>query len=54
MTEGFHPHARLSFTPALPTGMESDSEQVEALFRAPLPAAEVVARLQPLLPKGHQ
>ncbi|MFO7653515.1 MAG: TIGR03960 family B12-binding radical SAM protein [Candidatus Krumholzibacteriia bacterium] len=53
-TEGFHPHAKLSYTPALPMGMESDGEQVELMLRAPLPADEVVAALAPLLPEGME
>jgi len=51
-TEGYHPHAKLSFTPALPQGQESDGEQVELQLREPVPANAVTAALAPLLPEG--
>ncbi|MCP4546509.1 MAG: TIGR03960 family B12-binding radical SAM protein [bacterium] len=53
-SQGFHPHPRLSFSPALPMGMESDGEQVEIILYSDLPPAEVSERLQPTLPEGLQ
>jgi len=51
-SQGYHPHPRLSFTPALPMGMPSLGEQVEIMLKSELPPAEVMARLGGVLPEG--
>ena len=51
-SQGFHPHPLLTFSPALPMGMPSLGEQVELRLKSELPPAEVLARLQPVLPEG--
>ncbi|MDY0185552.1 MAG: TIGR03936 family radical SAM-associated protein, partial [Desulfuromonadaceae bacterium] len=51
---GFHPHPRISFPDALPTGVESLTEIIDIeLFRQPDPAA-FVARLNAELPKDFK
>jgi radical SAM-linked protein len=49
---GYHPHPRLSFTPALPMGMESEGEQVEMHLRVDLPPEAILERLGAVLPEG--
>ncbi len=51
-SRGFHPHPRLSFTPALPMGMESDGEQMEAMLYADMPSEDILGALRPVLPDG--
>lgn len=52
LTEGFHPHPRMSFSPALPVGVESECELVDVELRERVGADEVKERLEPLLPDG--
>jgi len=49
---GFNPAPKLSLSPALPVGAESDCEYLEAEFSLPVPAAELRAKLPPHLPAG--
>ena len=51
-SRGYHPHPRLSFAPALPTGAWSVGEQMEAVLREDLGPAELAARLADFLPPG--
>jgi len=51
-SKGYHPHPRLSFSPALPMGMESDGEQLEAKLRVDLTSEAILDRLAPVLPDG--
>ena len=51
-SQGYHPHPRLSFTPALPMGMPSLGEQVEIMLRSDLPPAEVMEQLDEVMPEG--
>jgi len=51
-SQGFNPSPRLSLSPALAVGAESDCEYLEAEFSLPVPAAEVPAKLAPHLPAG--
>ena len=49
---GFHPHVKISFTEALPLGMESEVEELYLSFSEAIPADQLGARLQPHLPQG--
>ncbi|MBN2172186.1 MAG: TIGR03960 family B12-binding radical SAM protein [Candidatus Krumholzibacteriota bacterium] len=51
-SRGYHPHPRLSFSPALPTGAWSVGEQMEVVLREDLPPADLLARLAGALPPG--
>lgn len=51
-SEGFTPHARVSFPDALPVGVASTGEYAELTFAAPLRAAADLARLSDTLPEG--
>ncbi len=51
-TSGFSPRPKLSFGLALPTGCESLAEYLDVELVAPMPAAEVSARLEGQFPKG--
>jgi len=51
-SKGYHPHPRISFSPALPMGMESEGEQMELMLQADLPAEEILERLSPVVPEG--
>ncbi len=51
-SRGFHPQPRLSFSPALPVGTESDAEFVEAEFSLPVPLENVLGFVPPHLPAG--
>jgi radical SAM family uncharacterized protein/radical SAM-linked protein len=51
-SKGFHPHPRLSFSPALPMGMESDGEQMEAMLFTDEPAESILSNLAPVMPEG--
>ncbi len=51
-SRGFHPQPRLSFSPALPVGTESDAEFVEAEFSLPVPLENVLKTVPPHLPAG--
>lgn len=51
-TGGFHPLPRVQFALALPLGAEADGEWMDVEFTAPLPADQVLQRLQAQLPEG--
>jgi radical SAM family uncharacterized protein/radical SAM-linked protein len=51
-SQGFHPHALLSFSPALPMGMAGLAEQMQLRLRADLAPADLLAQLAPALPEG--
>lgn len=46
VTEGFNPHMKSSFGPALPVGCAGDAELLDVRLRAYVPADEALARLQ--------
>ena len=46
MSQGYHPHPRLSILSALPLGLEADDEALEVQLQPPLPPAEALARLR--------
>ncbi|TYO99108.1 radical SAM-linked protein/radical SAM family uncharacterized protein [Geothermobacter ehrlichii] len=49
---GFHPHPKIAFPDALPTGIASDAEIIDLELAHPLPADEVRSRLNAELPPG--
>ncbi|NLF40971.1 DUF2344 domain-containing protein [bacterium] len=49
-SQGFHPHALLSFGPPRPVGMAGDAEQLDVRLRAAMPAADVRDALACQLP----
>jgi radical SAM-linked protein len=51
-SQGFNPSPKLSLSPALAVGAESDVEFLEAEFTLPVPAADVPVKLAPHLPAG--
>ncbi|MBI5575119.1 MAG: DUF2344 domain-containing protein [Deltaproteobacteria bacterium] len=51
-SQGFNPAPRLSFSPALPVGTESEAEFLEAEFHLPVTAPEIERKLPPFLPEG--
>ena len=51
-SQGFNPSPKLSLSPALAVGAESDVEFLEAEFTLPVPAADVPEKLAPHLPAG--
>lgn len=51
-SEGFTPHARVSFPDALPVGVESTGEYAELTFAAPIRPDRDLARLSSALPQG--
>ncbi|HEY5995809.1 MAG TPA: TIGR03936 family radical SAM-associated protein, partial [Candidatus Deferrimicrobiaceae bacterium] len=51
-SRGFHPQPRLSFSPALPVGTESDAEFVEAEFSLPVTVESLLSAIPPQLPSG--
>jgi len=51
-SQGFNPSPKLSLSPALAVGAESDVEFLEAEFTLPVPAADVPMKLAPHLPAG--
>ena len=51
-SEGFHPHPKLSFGPALPVGTEGLAEYMDLEIAAPMSPAEVERRLNGALPEG--
>lgn len=53
-SEGFHPHMKLAFTPALPVGVTSEAECMDFELTADLPPVEVLKRLTRELPAGAQ
>ncbi len=53
-SEGFNPRVRLSFSPALPTGVEAGRAWFELLLEEPLASSEVRTRLAGSLPAGFE
>lgn len=53
-SQGFNPHPRLSFWHALPVGVEAQEDIVEVWLREPVPPAEVLARLNEVMPAGME
>ena len=51
-SHGFNPSPKLSLSPALAVGAESEVEFLEAEFSLPVPAADVPVKLAPHLPPG--
>jgi len=51
-SEGFHPHPKISFPDALPTGVESDAEIIDLELFEPCSAQEVTVRLNAQFPEG--
>jgi radical SAM-linked protein len=51
-SEGFTPHAKVSFPDALPVGNESTGEYAELTFAAPIDPEVDLARLSRTLPEG--
>lgn len=51
-SEGFTPHPKLTFSPALSVGVTSSGEYMDAEFYEDIPAQEVLNRLNSCLPKG--
>jgi radical SAM-linked protein len=51
-SQGFHPHPRLSFTPALPMGAQSLGEQIEIKLETEMEPDAVIAAITPTLPAG--
>ena len=51
-SEGFTPHARVSFPDALPVGHESTGEYAEMTFAAPIVPDRDLGRLSAALPEG--
>ena len=51
-SEGFTPHARISFPDALPVGVASTGEYAELTFVAPVAPADDLGRLSATLPEG--
>ncbi len=51
-TQGFNPAPKLSLSPALPVGAESECEYLEGEFSLPVPADEALAKLPAHLPAG--
>ncbi len=49
---GFHPHPKIAFPDALPTGIASDAELIDLELTRPVPAGEVKERLNAELPPG--
>jgi len=53
-SEGFHPHAALAFSTALPVGMETTGDWCDVTVTEPVPAGEFAARLNAVLPMGFE
>jgi radical SAM-linked protein len=51
-SQGFNPAPRLSFSPALPVGTESQAEFVEVEFFLPVTSPEIEKKLPAFLPEG--
>ncbi len=51
-SEGFHPHAKVSFPDALPVGVASTGDYAELTFAAPIDPGPALARLSAQLPGG--
>ncbi len=53
-SQGFHPHPKISFPDALPTGVESDAEVIDMELFRPVTAEQAVTRLNAELPEGFK
>ncbi len=53
-SEGFHPHPRISFSEALPHGLESEAEIIDLDLLRPVAARQAVADLNDRLPDGFR
>lgn len=51
-TKGFNPHPKMIFGSVLPLGLTSEAELVDLWLERPLPAAELLERLQRTAPPG--
>ncbi|MCC7203130.1 MAG: TIGR03960 family B12-binding radical SAM protein [Nitrospirae bacterium] len=51
-SEGFHPHPKMSFGPALPVGVESICEYMDVELQLPVAPAEIRERTNERLPDG--
>jgi len=51
-TQGYHPSPKVSFTDALPLGLESQAEEMKLILHEPLRASEIGKRLNAELPPG--
>lgn len=51
-SQGFNPHPRFSFGPALAVGIESEAEYLDLELKEPWPASEVLNSLARQLPVG--
>ena len=52
LSGGFNPRPRMSFSPALPVGVSSNSEFVDIMLKEPVDANEASLRLNESLPQG--
>ncbi|NQT50669.1 DUF2344 domain-containing protein [bacterium] len=52
MSEGYHPHPRLSIVLALPLGVAADDEALEVQFQPPVAPAHALTELQAQAPAG--
>jgi radical SAM-linked protein len=53
-SEGFSPHPKMSFGPALPLGFSSDSEYLDVELLQKVSAETIVEKVAPNLPRGLQ
>jgi radical SAM-linked protein len=53
-SEGFSPHAKVSFPDALPVGLSSTGEYAELAFAAPIEPGPGLGRLSATLPEGME
>ncbi|MGQ9671349.1 MAG: TIGR03960 family B12-binding radical SAM protein [Desulfosoma sp.] len=51
-TQGYHPHAKISFREALPVGMESEAEEADIQLEEAVAEPEIAKRLNKVLPEG--
>ena len=51
-SQGFHPHPRFSFATATSVGVESTAEYMDMFVADGIPAADVMGRLNAVLPEG--
>ncbi|MFA5786676.1 MAG: TIGR03936 family radical SAM-associated protein [Actinomycetota bacterium] len=52
LTQGFHPHPRISFGGALALGCESEAEYLEIVLSEPMEPGQLVADLNATFPEG--
>jgi radical SAM-linked protein len=50
LTQGFRPHVKISITPAMPVGVESEGQNVDITLDLVLPLRDIVERLNRNLP----